>query len=99
MDQAIQIVGALLIVAAYVLAQFNILSQHSLMYLAANLVGSLVLAVLAYIESQWGFLLLEVVWAIVSAIGLVRLACRPGHNRYRSDIQRRPALGLRLVLR
>lgn len=72
MEQAIQVVGALLILAAYILAQFNRLSQDSIAYLLANLVGSIVLAVLALFDSQWGFLLLEGVWAIVSAIGLIR---------------------------
>jgi hypothetical protein len=40
------------------------------LYLALNLAGSLILAVLAVIEAQWGFVLLEVVWAVVSAWGL-----------------------------
>lgn len=72
MEQVIQVVGALLILAAFVLAQFNRLSQDSIAYLVANLVGSVVLAVLALLDSQWGFLLLEGVWAIVSAAGLIR---------------------------
>jgi hypothetical protein len=42
----------------------------SRVYLALNLIGSVVLAILAWVESQWGFLLLEFVWAIVSAWGL-----------------------------
>ena len=73
MDQLIQVLGALLILLAFAAAQFGVLSQHSLSYLILNLVGSVVLAVLAWIEVQWGFLLLEVVWAIVSFWGLIRL--------------------------
>ena len=42
------------------------------LYLVLNLVGSAILAVLAAYEVQWGFLLLEVCWAIVSAFSLVQ---------------------------
>jgi hypothetical protein len=42
----------------------------SRLYLALNLVGSAILAVLALAASQWGFVLLEGVWAVVSAWGL-----------------------------
>ena len=71
MDQLIQIVGALLILAAFAAVQFDRMRPDSRVYLALNLAGSVVLAVLAWAESQWGFLLLEGVWAIVSAWGLV----------------------------
>jgi hypothetical protein len=72
MDQAVQIVGAILILTAYAAAQFRYLDQDSRSYLVLNLVGSAILAVLAARESQIGFLLLEGVWAIVSAYGLYR---------------------------
>ncbi len=73
MDQIVQVVGALLILAAYAAAQFHRLDQDSPSYLVLNLVGSVILAILALRESQWGFLLLETVWALVSAWGLLRL--------------------------
>jgi hypothetical protein len=71
-DQVVQIVGALLILAAYAAAQFHYVDQDAPSYLVLNLVGSIILAVLAYVESQWGFLLLEGVWALVSGWSLIR---------------------------
>jgi hypothetical protein len=76
MDQLIQVLGSLLILAAFVAAQRGRLSPDSRTYLVLNLVGSVVLAVLAAMETQLGFLLLESVWAAVSAHGLVRTGAR-----------------------
>lgn len=70
MDQLVQVVGALLILAGFAAVQFERMRPDSRLYLALNLAGSAILAVLAWIETQWGFLLLEGVWAIVSAWGL-----------------------------
>ncbi len=73
MDQIVQVAGSLLILAAFVASQRGSMSVTSLPYLALNTVGSVILAVLAWLEQQWGFLLLESVWAVVSAAGLLRL--------------------------
>jgi len=72
-DQIVQVVGALLILAGFAGQQMGRISAISRSYLILNLVGSVILAVLAYYEEQWGFLLLETVWAIVSAWSLVQV--------------------------
>jgi hypothetical protein len=73
MDQVLQIIGALAILLAFGLSQFGVLRQRSYPYLLLNLVGAILLGVLAYAAQQWGFVLLETVWAIVSAWGLGQL--------------------------
>jgi hypothetical protein len=71
MSQIFQIVGALFVLAAFVLAQMRRLDSNSLSYLSMNVIGSLILAALAAVDHQWGFLLLEGVWALVSVWGIV----------------------------
>jgi hypothetical protein len=44
---ALEVAGAVLILAGFTLAQLRLLDQHSLVYLVLNLVGSFVLAVIA----------------------------------------------------
>lgn len=69
--QIVQVVGALMILAAYMAAQAGRWSTDNALYLWLNLVGSAILAVLAVISHNWGFVLLETVWAIVSARSLL----------------------------
>lgn len=71
MAQLIQIIGSLLVLAGFALAQLGILDQKSRRYLILNVIGSGVLAVDAVVEPQWGFLLLEGIWAIVSTISII----------------------------
>ncbi len=78
-EQLVQIIGAVLILVAFAGAQFGRLDQRSISYLVLNLIGSAILAVLAAIGGQIGFLLLEGVWAIVSLWALID-ELRPGES-------------------
>jgi len=73
MGQLIQVIGAALILTAFVLAQIERLEPSSAAYLTLNLLGGLILASVAAVDLDLGFLVLESVWAAVSAAGLVRL--------------------------
>jgi hypothetical protein len=69
-SQALQVFGALLLLAAFAATQFSLLDGRSYPNLVLNAVGSAILAVLAALNHQWGFLLLEGVWSLVSLWGL-----------------------------
>jgi hypothetical protein len=70
----IQLTGALLILAGFVAAQAGRVDPRAPSYLAANLIGSATLTYDALHGQEWGFFVLELVWALVSAWGLVQLA-------------------------
>jgi protein-S-isoprenylcysteine O-methyltransferase Ste14 len=70
-EQAVQIVGAILILVGFVLSQLRRLAQDSYPYLLANLAGAIILTVDAWRGRQWGFVLLEGVWSLVSLWGVV----------------------------
>ena len=74
MDELFQISGALMVLAAFVAAQLDLMSPHAVVYLFLNFIGSSILATVALLGNDWGFLLLEGVWAVVSGWGLVQLA-------------------------
>jgi hypothetical protein len=85
MDQIVQVLGSLLILAAFAAAQRGWLSARSPSYLALNLVGASVLAVLAAREHQLGFLLLELSWALLAGYSLLT-----GRRRSRRHRRGRP---------
>jgi hypothetical protein len=73
----IQVGGALLILAAFTAAQAGRLDPHARGYLALNLAGSAILTYDALHGQEWGFFVLELVWALVSGWSLFRRAHRP----------------------
>ena len=70
-DQVLQMVGAVLILAGFILSQKSLLDADSYLYLILNLTGAAILAVLAFQSQRWGFVLLEGVWAVVALVGLI----------------------------
>ena len=72
MIQVISLIGAMLILAAFALQQMGRWKSDDALYLWANLLGSATLTAIAWMELQWGFLLMESVWALVSAWSLFK---------------------------
>lgn len=72
--QALSLLGAGLILLAFAMLQFSRWRAEQAAYIWANLLGAAALTVVAWVERQWGFLLLETVWAAVSAWALLKLA-------------------------
>ena len=87
--QLVAVLGSLLVLVAYVASQFGWLSVKGLSFAFANIAGSGILAVVAALEAQWGFLLLEGAWASVSLVAVVRQRAKPDTPRERclSDLR------------
>lgn len=74
MEQLVQLAGAIAILIAFIASQAGKLDTKAWLYIALNFTGGVLLAVLAFNARDWGFLLLEGVWALVSAWAGVRKA-------------------------
>ena len=68
--QVISVLGALAILGAFAANLFGWIQPSNLWYSVANFLGSAVLTVVAVIDQQLGFLLLEGTWALVSLWGI-----------------------------
>ena len=77
MRQIVSVLCAVLILLPFAASQLGRMSTASVPYQLLNLIGSGALAVVAVMERQYGFILLEVVWAVMSIVGLVRHRHRP----------------------
>ena len=80
--EGFQIVGAVLILTAYLMAQFRRHVTDTVGYLCLNLLGAGILAWLAGAGHLWGFLLLEATWSAVAAFALASKALRLIRSRH-----------------
>jgi len=70
--QLVSVCGALMVLLAYGLIQGGVWRELDPAYLALNIVGSLMLGVVAIADQRVGFILLEFAWAGIGIVGVVR---------------------------
>jgi hypothetical protein len=85
-----QVAGALLILISFAGQQLGWITDKSLTYLLFNAVGAGILAVVAYLGHDWGFLLLDGSWTAISLAVLTRRPLRHG-NKDASGVDRSAA--------
>ena len=69
--QAVQVAGAAAILAAFAMLQLRRQTSNSYAYILLNLWGGVLLLVSAAAEEQWGFIVLECAWTLISAWSLL----------------------------
>lgn len=74
LHQLASVAGAIMVLLAYLGYQRGWMSKEQPGYNVLNLVGSALLAWVAIVDRRWGFILLEVSWALLSVPPLVALA-------------------------
>ena len=72
MRQIVSVLGAVLILLPFAASQVGRMKTTSLAYQLLNLIGSGALTVVAVLERQYGFILLEGTWAAMSLVGVAR---------------------------
>ena len=70
--QVLSVIGALMVLAAYGLNQGGIWDELHVGYLVLNIVGSLLLGIVAIFDQRAGFILLEFAWAGLGFVGVAR---------------------------
>ncbi len=79
--QVMSVIGALMVLAAYGLNQGGTWRELHAGYLALNIVGSLMLGVVAIVDQRAGFTLLEFAWAGLGLIGVARAIRSKQHHQ------------------
>lgn len=68
----VSVAGAVMVLLGYAALQRGALGREDRMFNLLNFVGSSLLAWIAIVDRRWGFILLEVIWALLSLPPLLR---------------------------
>jgi hypothetical protein len=70
--QLVSVLGAVMVLAAYVALQRRWLLLSDRWYYGLNFGGAALLTLVAVVHRQWGFILVEGMWALISIPPLLR---------------------------
>jgi hypothetical protein len=65
-------VGVMLILMAYFLSTFRLISSQHFIFFILNSVGAALACLASFLIHYWPFVVLEGTWTLVSVVGLVR---------------------------
>lgn len=71
--QIIGWIGMVLILVAYFLVSFDIVTVHNIWFQLLNIVGSLGLALVAFGRRDWQPMVLNIIWILIAIIAMVRV--------------------------
>ena len=83
--QVISVLGALAILGAFAANQLGWINPSQFSYTLANFVGAAILTVVAIVDQQIGFVLLQGAWTLVSLVGMVAFLRRGGSRPTRTN--------------
>lgn len=72
--QIIGWIGMILILAAYFLVSFDIVTVHNIWFQLLNIVGSLGLVLVAFGRRDWQPMVLNIIWIFIAIIATIRIA-------------------------
>ena len=78
--QVVSVTGAVMILLGYAALQRGALGRDDRLFNLLNFVGSSLLAWVAIVDRRWGFILLEVMWALLSLPPLLRRKRAPAKD-------------------
>jgi large-conductance mechanosensitive channel len=76
----IGIIGASSILISFFLDLFDIIEETSKLYLGLNIFGGLILSYYAFLENVIPFLILNIIWTIISIVKLIK----SGRQRFKN---------------